>query len=147
MRRDGAHRACCFRDGARGCGRHEEWHSAWGVAIDDTTTRGAVTTERRVVAAARAWREGSQRKRKVGRRKTAARRAPDNVCSWRRSCHGSRQGSAGGGGGVGSGGLSTVVRGADRAAVRGAHEGRGEVVVAAAKVISVAATMASAETK
>ena len=40
-----------------------------------------------------------------------------------------------------------MVRGADRAAVRGAHEGRGEVVVAAAKVISVAATMASAETK
>ena len=111
-------------------------------------TRSAVATERRVVATARTWREGLRRKRKVRRRKTVARRAPDIVRSWRRSCHGSRRGSAGGGaGGVGAGGLSTVVHGADRTAVRGALEGRGEVVVAAANVISAAETTVSAETK
>ena len=40
-----------------------------------------------------------------------------------------------------------MVHGADRAAVRGALEGRGEGAVAATKVIAVAATTASTETK
>ena len=76
------------------------------------------------------------------------RRAPDIVRLLRRSCHGSRRGSAVGGTvRVGAGGLSTVVHRADRTAVRGALEGRGEVVVAAAIVISAAETTVSAETK
>ena len=66
---------------------------------------------------------------------------------WRRSCHGSRQGSAGDGGRVGSGGLLKVVHRADWAPVRGALEEQGEVVMAAAKVISVAVTTASAKIK
>ena len=76
------------------------------------------------------------------------RHAPDIVRLFRRSCHVSRRGSAvGGTSGVGAGGLSTVVHGTDRTAVRGALEGRGEVVVAAANVNSVAKTTVSAKTK
>ena len=147
MRRDGAHRACCCRD-APAAADVTKMAQSLGRCNTRHNTRGAVATERSVVAAARTWREGSLRERKVRRWKTVTRRAPDIVRSWRRSCHGSRRGSAGSGaGGVGAGGLSTVVHGADRTAVRGALEERGEVVVAAAKVISVAATMASAETK
>ena len=100
------------------------------------------------MAAAHTWREGSRRKRKVRRRKTAARRAPDIMRLWRRSRHGSRRGSLGdGAGGVVAGGLSTVVHEADWTAVQGALEGRGEVVVAAANLISAAETTVNAETK